>query len=384
MIVGLKYAGASDGFPTRISVGDTVSLRLEGAQVTAYHNDRKVGYLSPDKRRLWDSLRHSSRARARVVGEILDEEGSIAGLDVEFSAPPKRVPPSARRSQTSAREQPGIDSDSRPYRAVLGLAVLLSSIAVMGHASSTGPDRLAAAQMTIGETAPPLSGSASLVPSKPLHEAPLLDPDRELRRQVQMTSVHRLADAIRRREAAAQLKLEAEERKVRALEDALKQVRQASAQQLKRIEELEKQGRTAAVERQAERLRHGGEIASLQQKIELLDGKKREVEQGEKQAAWRHMNDQELVRHRNRLSAWMVMSRVEHLKSALKNRVTLERAKAAERAVSVSEPEKKQQAEKNTPPEKSSRQAEEVQIKKKANFSRYAQENEEPIGPANR
>lgn len=383
MIVGLKYAGASDGFPARISVGDTVTLRLEGAQISAYHNDRKVGYLSPDKWRLWNSLRPSARTRARVVGEILDEEGSIAGLDVEFSAPSKRVPPSARKRQTGSREEPRTDSDSRPYRAVLGLAVLLSSIAVMGHASTTGPDRLAAVQTNVSETGPTL-GSASTVPLKPLDEASLLDPDRELRRQLQLTSVHRLADEIRRREAAAALKLEAEQRKVRALEDALTQVRQASAHQLKRIEELEKQGRAAVAEREAERLRHHEEIAALQQKIELADGRERQVEQDEKQAVWRDMNDQELVRHRNRLSAWMVMSRVEHLKSVLKNRARLEGAETEERAASAPQSEREQQAERNRPPEKSSKQAEEVQIKKKANFSRYAQENEGPSGPSHR
>src|SRR4026208_1133890 len=86
MIVGLKYAGASDGFPTRINVGDTVKLRLEGTEGSAYHNDRKVGYPSPDKLHLWNSLRPSARSRATVVGEIIDEDGNIAGLDVEISA----------------------------------------------------------------------------------------------------------------------------------------------------------------------------------------------------------------------------------------------------------------------------------------------------------
>src|SRR5262245_48415630 len=95
MIVGLKYAGASDGIPMRISVGDTIKLRLEGPEVSAYHNDKKVGYLSPDKRELWNSLRPSARSRARVVGEITDEDGDIAALDVEISA---RSAPMAREA----------------------------------------------------------------------------------------------------------------------------------------------------------------------------------------------------------------------------------------------------------------------------------------------
>ena len=367
MIVGLKYAGASDGFPTRISVGDTVRLRLEGAEISAYHKDRKVGFLSPDKRRLWDSLRPSARARASVVGEILDEEGNIAGLDVEFSTPSKWVPPSARKSQKSSREQPRTESDSRPYRAGLGLAVLLSSIAIMGHATSTGPDRLATVQASISESGPTL-----------------LEGQQELRRQVQLTGVHRLSDEKRRQAAAAELKLNAEEQKGRVLEETLSQVRQASARQQAQIEELERQARAAAAEREAERLRHNGEIAALQQKIEQLVVERRQVDDEKRQATWRDMNDQELVRHRNRLTAWVVMSRFEHLKSVLKNRVALERTKTEERAVSVPVPEIRHQAERNTPPEKSNRQAEEVQIKKKANFSRYAQENEEPTSSSHR
>ena len=46
--------------------------------------------------------------------------------------------------------------------------------------------------------------------------------------------------------------------------------------------------------------------------------------------------------------------------------------------------EPKHQAERSDPADKSSKQAEEVQFKKKTNFSRYAQENEEPAGSANR
>jgi len=96
------------------------------------------------------------------------------------------------------------------------------------------------------------------------------------------------------------------------------------------------------------------------------------------------MNAEELLRHRNRLTAWMVMSRVEQLKTVLKNRTMLEQSKPEVRAVSVPRSEPKQQAEKSDPPDKSSKQAEEVQVRRKANFSRYAQENEEPLGSANR
>ena len=147
MIVGLKYAGASDGFPTRISVGDTIKLRLEGAEISAYHNDKKVGYLSPDKRRLWNSLRPSARNRAKVVGEITDEEGNIAGLDVEIATRPSSAPGAAAKMPPSLRDAPKTDSATRSYRAGIGLAVLLASIAVMGHVNTAGPDKFAAASL---------------------------------------------------------------------------------------------------------------------------------------------------------------------------------------------------------------------------------------------
>src|SRR5688500_16041587 len=90
MIVGLKYAGGTDGFPIRINVGDVVALRRETRHaakhggVAAYHNGKKVGYLSSDKQALWKTLSRSARGQARVVGEILDEDGEIVGLDVKI------------------------------------------------------------------------------------------------------------------------------------------------------------------------------------------------------------------------------------------------------------------------------------------------------------
>ncbi len=295
MIVGLKYAGASDGFPTRINVGDIVKLRVEGTEVSAYHNDRKVGYLSPDKLRLWNSLRPSARNRATVVGEIIDEDGNIAGLDVEISARSAAMPRAAAKTATRPRETPKTNSGSKPYRAGIGLAVLLASIAVMGHVNTTGPDRSA-----IASEASLTFGTASILSLKPSFE-PFPEDGQELRRQVQLTSVHRMADETRRREAAAELKLEAEEQKGRTLQTALEQARQASLLQLKRIEELEEQARQSAAEQESENVRLHNEIASLQQKIEQLAIAKQRVEAAERQTAWRNINDEELVRHKNRL-----------------------------------------------------------------------------------
>jgi hypothetical protein len=389
MIVGLKYVGASDGFPTRISVGDTVRLRLEGSEVSAYHKDRKVGYLAPEKRRMWNSLRPSARGRARVVGEILDEDGNIAGLDVEIPASSTSISPSVRQARTSFREPPKTESSSRSYRAGLGLAVLLSSIAVMGYSSSTGPDRFAALEASVSGAAQVL-GTANIVPLKsPAAFEPGIDSEQEMRRQVQLASVHRLAEDIRRKQAQAELKLEAEAKRAQGLKEALAQALQESLRQLKRIEDLEQQARLAATEREEESRKLNREIAALQQKIADMAVAKLKVEETARETALREINDRELVRHRNRLTAWMVMNRVDLLTSALKNKAALERAKTEERAVSVSQetrrqPEKNNSLDKSAPAEKSSRQAEEVQIKKKANFSRYAQENEELGGPVKR
>jgi len=261
MIVGLKYAGASDGFPTRISVGDTIKLRLEGAEVSAYHNDKKVGYLSPDKRRLWNSLRPSVRNRARVVGEITDEEGSIAALDVEISARSPSLPRAAGKVSPSVREGPKTESASRPYHAGLGLAVLLASIAIMGHVNSAGPEKFAVASMV------PLNSSLQ----------PFLEEEQELRRQMQLTSAQRQAGEERRREALAELKLRVEEQKRRDLEAALEQAQQASAAQLERIEELEEQAREAAAQQKADSAKLNDEISVLQQKIDHLAAEQQKV-----------------------------------------------------------------------------------------------------------
>lgn len=374
MIVGLKYAGASDGFPMRIGVGDTIKLRLEGAEVSAYHNDKKVGYLSPDKRRLWNSLRPSARSRAKVVGEITDEDGNIAGLDVEISERSSSMPRAAGKGPASLQEVQKTDSASRSYRASIGLAVLLASIAVMGHVNSAGPDRFAAA--------------ASLVPLNSSLQ-PFLEEEQELRRQVQLTSAHRLADDMRRREAEAKLKLETEAEKARVLQAALERAQEASALQLKKIEKLEAQARQAAAQQEAESGKLNTEIAALQQKLDQLAAKQQKVEDEKKHAAWQTINAEELVRHRNQLAAWTVMSRVEQLKAVLKNKTVLEQVKPEVRAVSVPRneprqqveksdtPDRSKQAERSEPADKSSKQAEETPIRKKTNFSRYAQENDE-------
>src|SRR5215212_11370185 len=83
IIVGLKYVGEADDLPTRVPIGDVVKLRREPCEqpdpgtVTAFYKGRKVGYLSPEKQALWDSLRPSTRRRAKVTGEILDEDGDL-------------------------------------------------------------------------------------------------------------------------------------------------------------------------------------------------------------------------------------------------------------------------------------------------------------------
>jgi hypothetical protein len=63
--------GASDDIPARVPVGDVVSLQRElfdlwhSNGIAAYYEGRKVGYLSPKKQALWDSLEPSAEHQAR-------------------------------------------------------------------------------------------------------------------------------------------------------------------------------------------------------------------------------------------------------------------------------------------------------------------------------
>ncbi|MGH6875504.1 MAG: hypothetical protein ACREDW_10840 [Aestuariivirgaceae bacterium] len=291
MIVGLKYVGASDDLPIRIAVGHVVDLRREPCHpqesgVAAYYDGTRVGYLSPDRQPFWESLDPSARCRAKVMGEILDEDGNLAALDIEIDVPPgcdERVP--------------GIESavaEKVPRRGTLGTAIgfaVLFLTIMMAGADSTGPAVPALSRTTLG-------GSVDRPPAKNL--APLLQ-----RREMQK--------------------------------------RQQLAEDLRQA--------------QAENRRLESDIAQLRLRIEKMSLAKGQLEAEErKQLALMELNQEELVRHENRLAAWTLVNQAAQAQKAENARSALRQVPKEETKIADAPTDK---------PEK----------RKKANFSRYAQEN---------
>jgi hypothetical protein len=419
MIVGLKYVGASDGVPRRISVGDSVALRLEDDLVGAYHNGQKVGHLSPNKLRLWNSLRPSARRRARVVGEILDEEGNIAALDVEITVPSG---PAKRPARTAPQAVPEASARARFARAGIGFAVLLFSI--MTHPDTTGPDRSAqvasafvpsagAAGEKSGMVKPPEAVKALAAEEQGISEST----EDEIRRKVQLAVAHRLAEENRRQAALLEQFRQAEAERAKALEAQLNEAQAAAAEQRKQLAALQQQARQASAQLEAENRKLQGDIDALKRNLEEKRLAEEAARQAERDVALRELNALELLQHRNRMAAWTLTSRVEQIKTtlkdkieersakeqkaederaaaaAIKDKIEERRAKDEERATAAALKDKIAQRvareEERTPretaadkPAKRAAQPDIVQPRKKANFSRYSLEAEElDVGP---
>jgi hypothetical protein len=310
MIVGLKYVGEADDLPTRVAVGEMVKLCREPCgqpdpeAVTAFYNGRKVGYLSPEKQALWDSL-GPARDRAKVTGEILDEDGDLAGLDIQIDVECDERPPvagAAAAAKSMRNKRRGI---------VFGFAVLC--LILTAGADSTDP-----AIPAIGTRTPdPLAlSSAERMQAQ------------ELSRMVQRENAHRLANELRRRAEVALGLQQAEAHKTRQLAEDLRQARALAAQQRIRIEELER--RTLAI------------AAHWQAENHKLEG----------------LNREELLRRKNQAAAW----------TARRSTPATKKTRSAVRQA----PEEKTSAPSLLPNE--------TTIRKKTNFSRYAQENRDLDG----
>jgi hypothetical protein len=398
MIVGLKYVGASDGVPRRISVGDNIALRLEHDLVSAYHNGQKVGHLSPNKQRLWNSLRPSARRRAKVVGEILDEEGNIAALDVEITVPtgpakrPVRTAPPPSAAEVSAK--------GRFARAGIGFAVLLFSI--MTHPDSTGPDQSA----RIASAFVPSAGAASdhvetALPAAPAETVKALAAEEqgssestedEIRRKVQLAVAHRLSEENRRQAAFIEKFRQEEAERAKVLEAQLSMAQAAAAEQRKQLAALEQQARRASAHLEAENRRLQGDIEALQRHLEEKRLAEAAAKEAERELALKELNALELVQHRNRMAAWTLMSRMMQIKAALKNQIEERSAKEEERATAAAirnkiaqraaREEERAALHSAEKPMKRLIQPAIVQPRKKTNFSRYSLEAEElDLGP---
>jgi hypothetical protein len=120
---------ASDGSPSRVRVGDLVSLRrepvprLEPGFITAYYEDEEVGYLSSDSHALWNTLEPLARHLGKVIGENLDEDGGLVALDIEFNSPPEASHELPRMAACEAAET--TPWRGKTLRAIIGLTVFL-------------------------------------------------------------------------------------------------------------------------------------------------------------------------------------------------------------------------------------------------------------------
>jgi hypothetical protein len=329
MIVGLKYVGEADDRPTRVLIGDVVKLRREPREqpdpraVTAFYKGRKVGYLSPEKQALWDSLRPSARRRAKVTGEILDEDGDLAGLDVQIGVEcDKRSPVTESAVAVKSTRMNGLGI-------VIGFAVL--SLILTAGADST--DRAIPA---FGSMMPdPLA----LIDQPPRHQTELVKyQDRTLRAEV------------------ARALPQADTHRTQKLAEDLRQARVVAAQQGIRIDELERQTRATAAHWQAKNHKLEGDIAEMQQRIERMTLIAQQRENEEKNAiALSELNREELMRHKNQIAAWAVAAR--------------KLAQATKKTRSAVQPPNEQASAPSVIPiEKTTK------IQKKTNFSRYAQE----------
>jgi hypothetical protein len=365
MIVGLKYVGAASDIPTSITVGDEVYFRREPGSVprlsavAAYHNGRKVGYLSPDQHTLWHSMGPSAKRQATVVGEIRDEDGTLAGLDVEIAV-------------AAGADEPPIPQKP-PWRGkivktAIGAAVLLLALALMGR-DRIDPDGPIAAISSM--TADKLSGVdrsrsmgltqvVKLTPADQMKylsmpgdssEAQAL----ELDRMVQQAYAHRLGADLKRRSELALGLQQAQAEKTQRLADDLRQAREAAERQRIHIESLEKGARRMAAYWQAENRKLEVAMTQLQRRMEEMTNAQRKLEEeARERLALTDLNIEELKRHENRVAAWKITNRGTQAKRAEKTKGSEQQAPNKAHAIQVIPAPKP------------------IKQRRKANFSRYA------------
>jgi hypothetical protein len=380
----------TDGFPTRISVGELVSLQrepvppLEPGVVAAYYGDEKVGYLSSDSHALWDILEPSARQLGKVIGEILDENGGLAALDIEFNLPGgnhELTPMAAcQAAETTRWIGKTLTAIIGPTVFLLAMLAELESIGPVGHIPAVS----AVANKQLPLIAPPgtvnalgnrtieLAQVARLSLSDQVKHMSMLNVDdrivskdvasnsadqmqaQELNRIVQQAGAYRLAqDLNRRAKAARQTQINTQQ-----LVEDLHQARETVARQRSRLDWLEKSASQTAVHWQAENGRLESNITLLRRRIEeLLAARQQLAKEEEKQPAFRELNQEELVRYKNRMMAWTLANRQQTRQ--------VEDIKRTQRKVLNPDPKAAVVVKADKPTKK----------RVKANFSRYAQEN---------
>jgi hypothetical protein len=181
----------------------------------------------------------------------------------------------------------------------------------------------------------------------------------ELNRIVQQASVHRLAMDLKQRAEVTRLLQQAEMRKTQQLAEDLRQALEAAAQQRIRFEELERQAWQMALRWQAENRRLKGDYARLQRRIEEMELAAQQREEDErKELALQELNQEELERHKNKMTAWTT---------------------SVNRAAPITEVDKTKSALRQVPKEviraALTESTDKLKRRRKTNFSRYAQES---------
>ncbi|HKQ94061.1 MAG TPA: hypothetical protein VJS40_00515 [Aestuariivirgaceae bacterium] len=107
-IVALKDEDGTPLLPSRIPIGGVVHLKRERGRagrpetIAAYHDRRKVGYLPPEKRWIWEAL-NDNKHTVIVVGQIATTSGELIAFDVEITLTERRLPRLRHRTAPGPR-----------------------------------------------------------------------------------------------------------------------------------------------------------------------------------------------------------------------------------------------------------------------------------------
>jgi hypothetical protein len=371
-IIGLKYTGGEDEFPYRVGLGSKIELERERTNpysfgaVAAYHDERKIGYLSDENRAAWKALSTFASHPAKVVGEITDESGKLAGLDVEVLIP-----------DTEAVEALDNRSLWRAIRAATGVVVLFASLTTMGALQGLGPSNYQGAGVEVadvyGRGDLHISGQTAVEAALGLTLPAKFGSDEqagEAGRKSYEAAAHRLAEEQKRRDRLAEELRQTEMHKVQQLAQDLQSAQAAIRSQQAEMERLADRFLNAETNWMRERQKLYVDIARLEQEVgELNLARQMAEEEVRNVEAWRSINAEELARKQQRVTAWKLVKKWKE--NAL---AALETQRMEKKAVPP--PPRPKVAAEAAPSRRPKVVAEPApappKVRKKTNFSRYA------------
>ena len=164
-IVALRDEDGTPLLPSRIPIGGVLQLKRERGRagrpetIAAYHDHRKVGYLPPEKRWIWEAL-NDNKHTVVVVGQVATTSGELIAFDVEITLTERRLP------RLRYRTVPGQPRLLRLMPAFAALALTFATLVALERIDS-------GRGTTIPEANAPLSESrtAAVAPQKVEHIA---------------------------------------------------------------------------------------------------------------------------------------------------------------------------------------------------------------------